>query len=417
MGRIERIVKRIILLLLLLGGVMPVSVKADSVVPKSIRIFPEIQGYWFLDGHLPFGCEVTYTHGGKRRTTGYLNGNLPWKDIVCESEQAVFHGDDIIVDLYKVRSNNNTLIIRVHMREFSSVKSEFVLKIPPLEELKVLLPQYEQPRYGKKIDPFVRLQWVNGASYTFKSSDVKSLVDHDSLSLYFNNTRFYGGPIVLPEFNLEEPHTFSLSAVWTSKPWLNDTEVYPYIGREHKVWKFAVPSGADARDQMAAPKGMDGAEGFHGMAGTDAPEVRVKLSWNDDKSRLIVEAANGIDFYRDSFSPDEFSLEIIARGGNGGDGGRGGEGGAAPFDDPYRAGIGGRGGSGGRAGKGASVSIESTPDTEAFLPCIIVDNADGSTGKPGQGGRGGVFSSGYGVPTLLELLFPSRNYDGEPGIN
>jgi hypothetical protein len=168
---------------------------------------------------------------------------------------------------------------------------------------------------------------------------------------------------------------------------------------------------------MTAPKGMDGAEGFHGMAGTDAPEVRVKLSWNDDKSRLIVEAANGIDFYRDSFSPDEFSLEIIARGGNGGDGGRGGEGGAAPFDDPYRAGIGGRGGSGGRSGKGAVVTIESTPNTEAFLPCIIVDNADGLNGKPGQGGRGGVFSSGYGVPTLLELLFPSRNYDGEPGVN
>jgi hypothetical protein len=63
------------------------------------------------------------------------------------------------------------------------------------------------------------------------------------------------------------------------------------------------------------------------------------------------------------------------------------------------------------------VTIESTPDTEAFLPCIIVDNADGLNGKPGQGGRGGVFSSGYGVPTLLELLFPSRNYDGEPGVN
>jgi hypothetical protein len=139
------------------------------------------------------------------------------------------------------------------------------------------------------------------------------------------------------------------------------------------------------------------------------------IYFNETKTKLIVEATNGNQAFRDFFSPDQFSLEIEAKGGNGGDGGRGGEGGRSPIDDPYMAGIGGRGGRGGRGGKGAKVSIESGPDTEEFIPCIIVDNSDGAPGKPGQGGRGGVFAGGYGVPTLLELFFPSRNYDGEPG--
>jgi hypothetical protein len=160
---------------------------------------------------------------------------------------------------------------------------------------------------------------------------------------------------------------------------------------------------------------MDGADGFQGLPGEDAPEVTVQLALSADKKQLIVESTNGIHAYREEFSPEEFSLEIIARGGNGGNGGKGGEGGAAPFDDPYRAGVGGNGGNGGNGGKGAIISIQSTPETEAFIACILVDNEEGIRGMPGQGGRGGVFSSGYGVPTLLEMFFPSRNYDGLPG--
>jgi hypothetical protein len=414
MGRIARVVKRIILLLWVIWLAPTVSL-AETHLPKSMRIFPEVQGYWFLDGELLFGCEVTYTNGGKRRTTGYLNGNLLWKELVCESDQATCEGDKIFVDLFKVRQNNNTLLIRVHMLGFSLIKTEFELKVPPLQDIEVLLPENTKPRYGDEIEPYVRLQWVNGASYTYLASDVKALVPRDSVTLYYNNEIVHNGIISLPAFNLEEPHSFSLSVVWTSKPWLNHTEVYSYYGREHQVWKFRAENGADARDQLAAPKGMDGAEGFYGMPGADAADIQVNLFWNEDKTKLIVQAVNGRDAYRGMFSPAEFSLEIIARGGRGGDGGRGGEGGAAPVDDPYHAGVGGKGGRGAQGGKGAAVSIESAPGTEAFVPCIIIDNQDGEPGRPGKGGRGGVFSMGYGTPTLLELLFPSRNYDGEPG--
>ena len=79
----------------------------------------------------------------------------------------MFVGDEMVVDLYKVRSNNNTLLIRVHMSDYSNVKSEFELKIPPLEELQILLPEQIKPRYASEIEPFIHLKWVNGASYTF----------------------------------------------------------------------------------------------------------------------------------------------------------------------------------------------------------------------------------------------------------
>jgi len=414
MSMIERKAKRLILLLCILQS-YALSAVAASPMPKSIRIFPEVQGYWFLDGKLPFGCEVTFTNGGKRRTAGYLNGNLPWRELICESDQAIIHGDDILVDLFKVRQNHNTLVIRVRMQDFQMVKAEFELKIPPVQEISVLLPEGVKPMYEKVIEPFIRLQWVNGASYTYQASDVRSLVPRDSIKLFFNDSMLYDGRAVLPAFNRFDAHTFSLSAMWASKPWIHDTQVFPFIGRQHDLWKFEASNGANGITQKIAPAGMDGAEGFHGLPGEDAREVKLNLYMNEDKSKLIVEASNGSDAYRREFSPDEFSLEIIAKGGNGGNGGRGGEGGQSPSDDPYRAGIGGKGGKGGRGGRGAIVKIESNAETEAYIPCIIIDNSEGIPGRPGLGGRGGVFSSGYGMPTLLELLFPTRNYDGEPG--
>ena len=389
--------------------------RSAAPAPKSIRIFPDLQGHWFLDGLLEFGCEVTYTNNGKRRTTGYLNGNLPWKELYCASDQARIQGGRLVVDLYKVRQNNNTLVIHVQHREFINVKASFEIKIPPLQSIVVVIPENVNLRYGSTIEPIIHLDWANGVGYSYKASNRKSLVSLDSVSLFFNNKRVYDGKIELPQFEVHEPHTFTLSAIWTSKPWLYDIEKYPFQASHHTVWKFKVPNGTDARRQTAAPKGMDGAEGFHGAQGSDAPDVVVRLSMSADKQHLQVVATNGLEAFTKEFALDEFSLTIQAHGGNGGNGGRGGEGGPAPFDDPTKAGIGGRGGSAGRGGTGAAVSVESTPEAEAFIPCISVDNADGARGVAGRGGRGGVFASGYGMPTLLDLLFPSRNYDGEPG--
>ena len=396
-------------------SVLDFRLTAQQAVPKSLKIYPELEGHWFLDGQLKFGCEVTYANGGRRRTPGYLNGNLPWRYFVCESEQATFMGDVALVDLFKVRRNNNTLLIKAYLLGYPSVKGEFEIKIPPLQTIGVFIPSDVRPRYGKIFEPYVDLNWANGAGYTYRLSDERALIPADSVHFFFNEERVYDGRVKLPEFNLQEPHVFSLSVLWPGKPWLHDVQVYPYSGKDHEVWKFEAAYGSAGKDQTTAPRGMDGAEGYHGLPGADAAEVKVDVRWTDDKSQLVVEANNGVDSFRDEFSPDEFSLEIIARGGDGGNGGRGGEGGAAPIDDPYRAGIGGKGGRGGRGGKGALITITASPDAEAFIPCIIVDTAEGKPGKPGGGGKGGIFSNGYGPTTLPELLFPSRNYDGEPG--
>ncbi|MFN5621116.1 MAG: hypothetical protein ACK478_07430 [Flavobacteriales bacterium] len=414
MSRIDCTAKRILLLLMLFCP--PLSqVLAAAPLPKAMRIFPDLGGVWFLNGKLSFGCEVTYNHGGKRRTAGYLNGNIAWRDIICESEQATFAGDEALVDMFQVRRNNNTLLIKAHLRDYPLVKAEFEIKIPPLQSISVFIPEDIRPRCGKMIEPYVDLTWANGAGYTYRYSDERALISADSVHLFFNQERVFDGRVKLPVFNLLEPHVFSLSVVWSGKPWLNDVQVFPYYGKNHRVWKFESADGDSGKDQAQAPRGMDGAEGYHGLPGEDAPEVKVNLRWSDDKSKLVVEASNGVDSFRDEFSPEEFSLEIVAHGGDGGNGGRGGEGGAAPLSEPYRAGIGGKGGKGGRGGNGAVVTITSTPEAEGFIPCIIVDAAQGKSGKPGKGGKGGIYSNGYGPATLPELLFPSRNYDGEPG--
>ncbi len=410
-------VKRIILwVCLACFSAAGLCAKPDTpAAPRAVAIYPDLDGTWFLDGKLKFGCEVVYTDGGKRRTTGYLNGNLPWSDLICESDQAVMEGDRVLVDLFKVRHNNGVLVLRARHRDNARASASFELKIPPLSSIELYLKDQDKPRYGGSIEPLLALQWANGASYSCEVSDPTAIVPADSVQLYFNDMRIYGGKVLLPQFSMAEPHAFTLSVMWASKPWLNDVESFTYIGKEHRRWCFPAAEGSDARRQSIAPKGMDGAEGFYGMAGADARDVSVKLALSDDKRSISVSATNGQRVFTHVFSVEEFSLEIIARGGNGGNGGRGGEGGSAPFGDPYRAGVGGRGGRGGQGGKGAKITIDSTPEAELFIPCIIIDNSDGKPGRPGAGGKGGVFSSGYGTPTLIELLFPPRNYDGLPG--
>ncbi|MFM9004164.1 MAG: hypothetical protein ACKOSR_01475, partial [Flavobacteriales bacterium] len=337
--------KRIILIFILFAFTTGTA-WSSAAQPKSIRIYPELEGHWFLDGKMAFGCEVTYSNGGKRRTAGYLNGNLPWRDLIVQCEQGWVHGDELLVDLFKVRQNNNTLVVRARHRENPKVETSFEIKVPPLTSIGVLLPENTHPFYGKSIVPFISLEWANGVRYTYKASDSRALIARDSVEMYFNSSRMYNGIIQLPVFNIEEPHTFSISVVWAGKPWLHDVQSFAYRGKDHRVWNFTSASGADARRQAKAPTGMDGAEGFYGLPGADAEEVHVRLSMNADKTRMAATASNGIKTFTRIFKPEEFSLEIVARGGDGGDGGRGGEGGSAPFDDPYKAGVGGNGGRG-----------------------------------------------------------------------
>jgi hypothetical protein len=115
------------------GLIVPEKLLANETEPKSLRIFPDVESGWFLDGELDFGCEVTYANGGKRRSTGYLNGNIPWNQFIVESEQATAYGDLLLVDLFKVRNNDQTLIIKVRLINMPHIQSVFDLKVPPME--------------------------------------------------------------------------------------------------------------------------------------------------------------------------------------------------------------------------------------------------------------------------------------------
>jgi hypothetical protein len=204
------------------------STYAKELEPRSLRIYPDLESGWFLTGQLHFGCEVTYENGGKRRSTGYLNGNLPWSEFFVESEQAISHGDFLLVDLFKVRSNQQTLVIKVRLSNFPHVQSTFELRIPPVESVNIFLPNANRARFGRKIKPHIHVEWANRFGVTFNTCKRNSLVPMDSVQIYLNDTRSYDCRVTLPEKSDTVPQTFSLSVIWTSKSWMNDTEIYPF---------------------------------------------------------------------------------------------------------------------------------------------------------------------------------------------
>jgi len=202
------------------------STYAKELEPRSLRIYPDLESGWFLTGQLHFGCEVTYENGGKRRSTGYLNGNLPWSEFFVESEQAISHGDFLLVDLFKVRSNQQTLVIKVRLSNFPHVQSTFELRIPPVESVNIFLPNAHRARFGRKIKPHIHVEWANRFGVTFNTCKRNSLVPMDSVQIYINETRSHDCKVTLPEKSDSVSQKFSLSVIWSSKPWINYTQGY-----------------------------------------------------------------------------------------------------------------------------------------------------------------------------------------------
>ena len=407
-------------LMLLLGCMFSIALNAKSetihsATPKLMKLVPDLNGHWFLDGKLEFGCDVTYSNGGKRRTAGYLNGNLLWSDFYCESEQATFDNGVFYVDMMAVARNNQSLVIHARMRDYPIVKASFIIKIPPIESIRVEIPKREKLRYGNIIEPWVSITYANGVVYVHEPTSLESLISPDSIDLYFNQTRILDGRITLPEYTLGSDHAFTVSAMWRSKPWINDVQHLTYHGKDDCEVKFFVGQGMKGANQADAPLGMTGAEGYYGMKGADGIPVEVRVYLSADSTTLHVDAQCGVRSVQRKLDPREASFTLIARGGKGGAGGSGGDGGNAPLADPYAAGYGGKGGKGGQGGKGSSVKILCSASAQQFLPCLVIDNSGGDGGDGGKCGRGGAYATVSGAPTLLQLLFPSRNYSGDDG--
>ena len=394
---------------------MLLSARAQQAAPRSVKIYPELDGHWLLDVKLRCGCEVTYANGGKRRSSGYLQGNLLWSEFNCSSEQAIFDRDLCMVDLSAVARNGSKLEIHAAMADYPQVKTTFILKVPPINQIRVSLPESECIRYGRTIEPMVTLEYNNGLSYSFLFGDADALIPTDSVALYFNKEEILPGAYRLPDYAPDIDRRFTLTAVWKSKPWLNDLATFVYDGRDDVTVRFEGKPGLNAGVQSKAPKGMDGVEGYYGKNGGDGNPIEIFIRYDSRKEKLSLDVrAEGKRIFK-LLDPREASIRLIATGGKGGRGGRGGDGGDATLLDPYVAGFGGNGGVGGAGGKGSKIVIHCAKDAERFLPCLLIDNSGGEGGLGGKGGRGGKFSTGYGAPTLLDLFFPSRNYPGNQG--
>jgi hypothetical protein len=394
---------------------MEFNLMAQQSVPKSVKIFPELEGHWFLNGQLKFGCEVTYANGGKRRSAGYLQGNVLWSEFNCSSNQAIFDRDLCMVDLSAVARNGNALVINACLADYPQVKTTFTIKAPPIKQLRVGLSDGSRIRYGRTIEPIITVDYNNGLSYSFLPGDAESLVAADSVELYFNKEKIPAGAFRLPEYSPQMDRRFTLAVVWKSKPWLNDVATFVYDGRDDVLIRLEGNTGGDGKNQQKAPKAMDGAEGYYGLPGSDGPPVEIIMRYDSLNNKLSLDVTSAMKKVYKLLDPREASITLIARGGRGGKGGRGGEGGDATFMEPYAAGIGGNGGVGGTGGKGSRIVIRCTRSAERFLPCLIIDNSGGDGGIGGKGGLGGKFSNGMSAPTFLDLLFPSRNYSGIQG--
>ena len=220
----------------LFGLIVPEKVLANGQEPKSLRIFPEVESGWFLDGELEFGCEVTYANGGKRRSTGYLNGNIPWNQFIVTSYQAAAYGDRLLIDLFKVRNNQQTLVIKVILKDSPHVESVFDLKIPPMESISIFLSNRDNLRPGKKVKPRIAIEWANYFRTEYSLCNRKAPFPLDSVQLYLNKERVFDCRMPLPDSTEASTQMLSLSVIWASKHWINDTETYSYTKPRRKNW-------------------------------------------------------------------------------------------------------------------------------------------------------------------------------------
>ena len=217
---------------------MPEKVLANEQEPKSLRIFPDVESGWFLDGELDFGCEVTYANGGKRRSTGYLNGNIPWNQFIVTSDQATAYGDRLLIDLFKVRSNRQTLVIKVRLKDSPHVESVFDLKIPPMESISIFLSNTDNLRPGKKVKPCIAIEWANYFRAEYSLCDRKALFPLDSVQLFLNKKRVFDCRMILPASTDTSEQTVTLSVIWGSKPWINEVKQYSLYSSRRNVWTF-----------------------------------------------------------------------------------------------------------------------------------------------------------------------------------
>lgn len=382
---------------------------------KSARLIADTSGLWFLNGVLPVGYELTYDNGNRRRTTGFLNGNLGWNKCSLKSDQAELKGGYFIIDLEKAEANQRSVVIELSMSEPSILK-QYTFKLPELTAIAVLVPKNQKVMPGVKFHPEVNFSYSNGRRYQCVPWNKESFVQGDKLQLYVNQDLAENGLVSIPENILEAGDRVTLSILWKANRSLFDVRMYTLEYEFVRYFRYAALPGTNGIDGMDGSDNQKGMVGGDGQPGQKGKEVDVFM-WLDDSDKLLhmfVRCGDKED--QVLLKPGIGKVEIQMKGGLGGDGGDGGKGGKATRVSGEMETIGGDGGKGGDGGMGGTINIWCDSTATKYLSQLNINNLGGAGGFGGKGGKGGRLEDDHNS-YLISMLFPTRNSPGLDGEN
>ncbi len=382
---------------------------------SSIKIVADTSQTWFITGVLPLGAEVTYVSGKKRRTTGYLNGNLRWKNVELISSQGEMKGDAFIIDLEKAQSNKGKVEITAFASGDSSGKSTFTLHIPKLVRLALLLPKDIKIKPGTVFSPDVSLYYSNRQEYQASPWKSGSFIKPESLRLFNGKEEISDGIFAVPNDFLEAGDFITLSVVSRDDPKIFDVKIYAINYDFTLSYRYNIEPGSDGAKGKDGAKDQTGGDGISGESGEDAPNAYLFMWLSDSTNILHINLLIGKEQKQFMLKAGNGKFEIDIRGGNGGNGGNGGDGGDASSYSNSTGGFGGNGGDGGSGGRGSKVTIYCDVNAEKYLPQLHINNLGGDGGKGGIGGKGGRVIS-FESSSFFDFLFPSRNENGYYGL-
>lgn len=191
-----------------------------------------------------------------------------------------------------------------------------------------------------------------------------------------------------------------------SRPEIYTDEVYT-IKKSVQRLSFSGSNGRDGRDGAFYSHGRNGLVGINGHNAKPLTFF-MKLEVHpctQDTVLLLSNNLKGSKSIKLFFPLNTVKISLDANGGNGGNGGTGQDGaygqnggsGVGIGGNGGDGGEGGDGGNGGNGGNGAFIKIVFTPETEKYIPTIIV-NVDrglgGNAGRYGRYGKKGLAGSG-----------------------
>ena len=381
---------------------------------SSLKIVVDTAQIWFASGVLPIGAEITYHSGMKRRTTGYLNGNLRWQNMELVSDQGKLNGDVFLIDLEKARLNMGKVEIMMTCAHDTSSHDKMVLHLPKLERIALLIPEDIKLKPGTTFTPDMSFYYSNGQEYVTAPWKPGSFVKGESLRLFYNKTELKDGLFQVPNNLIEAGDFVTLSAVWKEDPQIYDVKIYAIDYDFTESFKLFLPPALDGKDGRGGGDDQNGVDGGDGFDGMDAPDTELFMWLSDSTNTLHVQVTVGKEQKQFSLNPGIGKFELDIRGGKGGNGGQGGRGGDAGINVNSLGGIGGNGGNGGVGGKGAKLIIFCDVKAEKYLPQIHINNLGGEGGAGGMGGLGGRVTS-IDNSSFFDVVFPTRNDPGYQG--